>query len=81
MSSLQARLDAHQRLVDTARSAERDLRVLEARLQESAARGAELAVTSSPAPVAELDKEVGSVTMELEALRSALDEANKLGPG
>ena len=78
-AALQARIDAHARLVRAARDGENHLRVLEARLQESAARGAELAVTSSVAPVAALESEVGSVTNELEALRAALEETSRLG--
>jgi hypothetical protein len=77
--ALQARIDAHARLVSTARDAESRLRLLEARLQESAARGAELAVAGSAAPVAALESEVGSVTLELESLRSALEETSRLG--
>ncbi len=79
MASLQARLDSHDRLVRAAREGEEHLRILEARLQESAARGAELAVAGSVAPVAALESEVGSVTNELEALRAALEETSRLG--
>jgi hypothetical protein len=79
--ALQARIDAHARLVAVARDGETRLRRLEARLQESAARGAELAAASSVAPVAALESEVGSVTLELESLRAALEETSQLGPG
>jgi conjugal transfer/entry exclusion protein len=79
VASLQARLDSHARLVQAARKGEEHLRLLEARLQESAARGAELAVAGSLAPVAALESEVGSVTTELESLRAALEETSRLG--
>jgi hypothetical protein len=79
VASLQSRIDAHTRLVQAARDGEEHLRLLEARLQESAARGAELAVSGSSAPVAALESEVGSVTNELEALRAALEETSQLG--
>jgi len=81
VASLQARVDSHARLVQAARDGEEHLRLLEARLQESAARGAELAVAgaSATAPVAALESEVGSVTNELEALRAALEETSQLG--
>jgi hypothetical protein len=78
-AALQARVDAHARLVATARDAENRLRLLEARLQESAARGAELSATGGAAPVAALESEVGSVALELEALRSALEETSRIG--
>jgi hypothetical protein len=78
-AALQARVDAHARLVATARDAENRLRLLEARLQESAARGAELSATGGAAPVADLESEVGSVALELEALRSALEETSRIG--
>jgi hypothetical protein len=78
-AALQARVDAHARLVATARDAEERLRLLEARLQEGAARGAELSATGGAAPVAALESEVGSVATELEALRSALEETSRIG--
>jgi hypothetical protein len=78
-AALTARIDAHARLVATARDAENRLRVLEARLQESAARGAELSATGGVAPVAALESEVGSVALELESLRLALEETSRIG--
>lgn len=80
-TALEARVEAHTRLVSAAREGEARLRLLEARLQEGAARGAELAVTSSTAPVLALETEVGSVANELEALRAALEETSHLGLG
>ena len=59
--------------------AERQLRLLVARLEETATRGSELALTSgADAGLAALGTDVTHVVEELEALRLAFDE---LPPG
>jgi hypothetical protein len=75
IASMRIRIESYERITRASRDAESRLRLLDARLQESAARGGELALNAGGN--GELDRltdEVTSVTDELEALRQALDE-------
>ncbi len=74
--SLRTRIATYERIIAGSRNAEAKLRLLDARLQETAARGAELALGSSAEDIDGLGLEVTSVTGELEALRQAVEEVD-----
>jgi len=77
--ALRSRIATHDRVAASTADAERQLRLLVARLEETATRGSELALTSGADPgLAALGSDVSHVVEELEALRLAFDE---LPPG
>ena len=74
-ASMRTRIESYERISSASREAEAKLRLLDARLQESAARGGELALQAGATDELDsLDGEVTAVTDELEALRQALEE-------
>jgi hypothetical protein len=83
-AALTARVNAYDRIAATTEQTEQDLRLLVARLEETAARGAELSLTAGAGGVDALDQEVNGVVDELESLRLAFDELDarpELPPG
>jgi hypothetical protein len=77
--ALRSRIATYDRVAASSADAERQLRLLVARLEETATRGSELALTSgADAGLEALGTDVTHVVEELEALRLAFDE---LPPG
>ena len=77
--ALRSRIATYDRVAASSADAERQLRLLVARLEETATRGSELALASgADASLAALGTDVTHVVEELEALRLAFDE---LPPG
>ncbi len=75
--ALRHQLAAIDRLAAASADARERLRVLTAQLEQAAAHGVEVAATTgAPVPVSSLGREVESVTLELQALRLALEELN-----
>jgi hypothetical protein len=76
VQSLQAQLDSARRLDDVTTRAEARLRLLQARMDESVARAAELSAASAAdaSALAGLGDDVDNMVDELEALRLALEE-------
>lgn len=78
--SLQAQLAAAERMEGVAAEARERLKVLSARLDQAVATAVELTVRAGgAADTSSLGSDVDSLVDELEALRSALDEADSLG--
>jgi hypothetical protein len=76
-ASLQSRIETYERIAATTAGTEQQLRLLVARLEETAARGAELSLITGDEPaLAALGSEVSGVVDELEALRLAFEETN-----
>jgi hypothetical protein len=74
-TSLQARVDSYERVARGGADTENQLRLLVARLEETAARGAELSLVAGEDPaLAQLGTDVTEVADELEALRQAFEE-------
>jgi hypothetical protein len=74
-SAIRSQLSSVERIETTIADAERRLRILDARLAESVARGIELSVqTAGTAALDAIDDDVDGVVGELEALRQALEE-------
>jgi hypothetical protein len=74
-ASLQARVESYDRVARGGTDTENQLRLLVARLEETAARGAELSLVASEDPaLAQLGTDVTEVADELEALRQAFEE-------
>jgi hypothetical protein len=85
VSSLEARRDAIRsqlesanRLVDLSQSTEDRLRQLNAQLDELVVRGIELSVTGSTEDLNDLGIGVDSVLSEMEAVRQAMNETNRI---
>ena len=73
--ALRSRIATHDRVAASTADAERQLRLLVARLEETATRGSELALTSGAGDgLAALGTDVTHVVEELEALRLAFDD-------
>lgn len=78
VESMRAQLASAQRMQRTVVEADQQLRLLDARLDEAVARAIELSVgTGDEAGLRGLDRDVGDIVGELEALRLALDEADQ----
>ena len=84
-ASLRARVATYERVAATGADTEQRLRLLVARLEETAARGAELSITTKgDATLDALGTEIADVVDQLEALRLAFDETDsrpELGTG
>ena len=78
MQSLEAQLDSARRLDEVTSRAEARLRLLQARMDESVARAAELSAASAAdaSALAGLGDDVDNMVDELEALRLALEETS-----
>jgi hypothetical protein len=73
--ALRSRIASYDRVSASSADAERQLRLLVARLEETATRGTELSLTAGADPdLAALGTDVTHVVEELEALRVAFDE-------
>jgi hypothetical protein len=73
--ALRQQLAAIDRLATASADTRDRLRVLTAQLDQAAAHGIEVAATTgAPVPLATLDRNIESVTLELQALRLALEE-------
>lgn len=76
-SSLEAVVATSERMYTTIESAQGQLRLLNARLDESVARGVELSVGSHrPEDFGQLEATMTTISDELEALRSALNDVS-----
>jgi hypothetical protein len=79
-ASLQSRINTYDRIAASTGDIEQQLRLLVARLEETAARGAELSLVTGDEPaLAALGTEVSGVVDELEALRLAFEETGMAG--
>lgn len=77
VESLQSQLASADRMAATVTEAEQQLRLLDARLDESVARVIELSVgTGDEAGLRGLDSDIGDIVGELESLRLALEDTN-----
>jgi len=72
LEALEARFSSVQRMLNLVADADERLRVLDARLLASVARGAELALLSDATGLSAVGEELDGVLSELGALRSAL---------
>ena len=73
--ALRSRIASYDRVAASTAEAERQLRLLVARLEETATRGTELSLSTGADPnLAALNSDVTHVVEELEALRLAFDE-------
>ncbi len=73
--ALTSRIETYDRIAATNADTEAELRLLVARLEETSARGAELALVATETPRLDaLGSEVSGVVDELESLRLAFDE-------
>ena len=82
VASIASRLASAQRLSDVTVSTKDRLRQLDAQLDELVARAIELSISAqTPDALGTLGTDVDSVVTEMEALRQAMDETSKLGPG
>jgi hypothetical protein len=80
LASLQAQVDSYSSISATASRTETELRTLVERLDEAAARGAQLAVASGEGTALDtLRTDVSDVVDELDALRMALEEIGRPG--
>ncbi|HVE95003.1 MAG TPA: hypothetical protein VNB24_08795 [Acidimicrobiales bacterium] len=77
-AALESQLASYQRLGETWEDARDRLRVLTARMDEALARAVELSVRPDMAATDPLADDVESVVGELEALRSALEETDRV---
>jgi hypothetical protein len=83
VSSLEAQLNTASRMEQVSSTAQSQLRLLDARLEELVARAVELAVGGSTAGVGGLGDDVDVLVQEMEALRQAveeIDQAARPGP-
>jgi hypothetical protein len=83
VSSLEAQLDTASRMEQVSSTAQSQLRLLDARLDELVARAVELSVGGSTAGVGGLGDDVDVLVQEMEALRQAveeIDQAARPGP-
>lgn len=77
MSSLEAQMATAHRMYEMITATRDQLQLLNARLDESVARSIELSVgTYKPDAFSEVEGAVGSITDELEAIRSALEDTS-----
>lgn len=72
--SLRAQISSAERMSGVVRDAQDRLRLLDARLDEAAARAVELSVEATDEGVLGLSTDVDDVVTDMEALRQALDE-------
>jgi hypothetical protein len=79
--ALEARLATAERMQQVSTEARDRLRLLDARLNELVARGAELSVSGRVSLTSGLGDDVDSLVSETEALRQALDEAERTDGG
>lgn len=78
--SLEAQLEAAARLDAVRAEAESKLTLMTAQLDEAVAQAAELSVRAGDATqLSGIESEIAEVAMQMEALRLALEEANRLG--
>jgi hypothetical protein len=78
VESLQSQLASAERMAATVVEAEQQLRLLDARLDETVARAIELSVgTGDEAGLRGLDSDVGDIVNELESLRLALEDTHQ----
>jgi hypothetical protein len=77
--ALESRLAAAARLREVSTAASNRLRLLEARLDELVARAVELSVGGDESTAGVLEDDVDSLVSETEALRQALQEAERAG--
>jgi hypothetical protein len=76
--SLRAQLHSAQRMIDAVSDARSQLRLLDARLDESVTRAIELSLRSAgDADVSGLDSDVQTLVQDMEALRAALEDVEK----
>ncbi|HEX9260713.1 MAG TPA: hypothetical protein VF855_14325 [Acidimicrobiales bacterium] len=80
IEALQAQLASADRLAQVSADARDRLRLLDARLDELVARAVELSIGATDADVGLLDADVDGLVTEMEALRQAVEEANRPGP-
>ena len=79
--SLRAQIESADRMDAIVRDARDRLRLLDARLDEAAARAVELSVEASDEGVLGLSSDVDNVVTDMEALRQALEETGTSPPG
>lgn len=72
LEALEARFSSVQRMLNLVADADEQLRVLDARLLASVARGAELSLSADAAGLTAVGEDLDDVLVELGALRSAL---------
>lgn len=78
--SLEAQLEAAARLDAVSAEAESKLKLMTAQLDEAVAQAAELSVRAGDASrLSGIETEIAEVAMQMEALRLALEETNRLG--
>jgi hypothetical protein len=79
--SLEVQRSTADRLDGVIDSAERELRLLDARLDEAVARTLELSATAGDSAVTGLSADVDQLVSEMESLRLAMDETNAAAQG
>jgi hypothetical protein len=78
--SLRAQLSSAQRMIDAVQEARSQLRLLDARLDESVTRAVELSLRSAgDADISGLGSDVDSLVQDMEALRAALEDVDSPG--
>jgi hypothetical protein len=77
-SALEAQLDTASRMQEVSTDAQSRLRLLDARLDELVARAVELSVGGSTAGMGGLGDDVDVLVQEMEALRQAVEEIDKV---
>ncbi|HYD08638.1 MAG TPA: hypothetical protein VEA78_00940 [Acidimicrobiales bacterium] len=78
--SLRSQLSSVQRMQDSVKDAQRQLRLLDARLDEAVTRAVELSLRSAgDADVSGLDSDVERLVSDMEALRAALEDVDAAG--
>jgi hypothetical protein len=79
--AIRSQLESANRLVELSQSTEDRLRQLNAQLDELVVRGIELSVTGSSEDLTDLGIGVDSVLTEMEAVRQAMTETNRISRG
>ncbi len=79
--AIRSQLESANRLVELSQSTEDRLRQLNAQLDELVVRGIELSVTGSTEDLNDLGVGVDSVLTEMEAVRQAMSETNRISRG